>query len=111
MHETGFAKSWSIGASLVLKIFHRTPVVCGEFSKMLISRYPRVRLIMQPSLLVKLPDFIFGIPNKRTIDANSYLTPVLQKSHFLAAILLRYDVAWFSIMSSLTFASITCTKS
>ena len=59
---------------------------------MLISRSLRVRLIMQPSLLVKLPDFIFGIPNKHTIDANSHLTsagkhgakpnPSLQKSQF-----------------------------
>ena len=52
MHETGFAQSWSIGASLGLKIFHCTPVVCEDFSRMLISRSPRVRLIMQPSLLV-----------------------------------------------------------
>ena len=77
MHETGFAQSWAIGASgasLGLKIFHRAPVVCGEFSRMLILRSPGVRLIMQPSLLVKLPDFIFAIPNKRTIDANSHLT-------------------------------------
>ena len=76
MHETGFAQSWSIGASLGLKIFHRAPVVCGEFSRMLISRSPRVRLIMQSSILVKLPDFIFGIQNKYIIDANSHLTSV-----------------------------------
>ena len=63
-----------------------------------------VRLIMQPSLLIKLPDFIFGIPNKRTMNANSHLTSAgkhgtkpnlsLQKSRFLAAILPSYDVVW-----------------
>ena len=75
VHETGFTQSQSIGASLGLKLFHSALVLCGEFSRMLISKSHRVRLIMQPSLLVKLPDFIFGIPNKRTIDANSHLTP------------------------------------
>ena len=92
MHETGFAQSRSIGASLGLKLFHSALVVCGEYSRTLISRSHRVRLTMQPSLLVKLPDFVFGIPNKRTIDANSHLTsagkhgskpnPSLQKSLF-----------------------------
>ena len=96
MHETGFAQSWSIGASLGLKIFHCTPVVCEDFSRMLISRSPRVRLIMQPSLLVKLPDFIFGIPNKHIIETNSHLTsagkhgtklsPSLQKRRFAEVI-------------------------
>ena len=31
---------------------------------------------MQPFLLVKLPEFVFDILNKRTIDANSRYPPV-----------------------------------
>ena len=78
-----------------LKLFHSSLVVCREFSRMLISRSHRGRLIMQPSLLVKLPAFIFGIPNKCTIDVNSHLTsagkhsskpnPSLQKRRFFGS--------------------------
>ena len=116
MHETGFAQSWSIGASLGLKIFHRAPVVCGEFRKILISRSPRVRLIMQSFLLVKLPDFIFGIPNKRIIDAHSHLTsagkhgakpsPSLQRRRFAEVIF--YHSIHFGVTSQYS-ADITLT--
>ena len=31
---------------------------------------------MQPFLLVKLPEFLFNIPNRRTIDANTRCPPI-----------------------------------
>ena len=78
-----------------LNLFHSALLVCREFSRMLISRSHRGRLIMQPSLLVKLPAFIFGIKNKCAIDANSHLTsagkhsskpnPSLQKRGFFGS--------------------------
>ena len=56
LHNLGQLKHlWAI------KLFHSVIVVCREFSRMLISRSHRGRLIMQPSLPVKFPAFIFGI--------------------------------------------------
>ena len=75
---------------------------------------------MQPSLVVKLSDFIICIPNKRTIDSNSRPPsagkhsaepyPSLPKRRIFAAILVSYDVRVF-ITSSLTRNFITCAKS
>ena len=107
VNETGFAQTWWKRAYFGLKIFYRAPVVGGEFSRMLISMSLRVRLIMQPSLLVKLPDFTFGIQNKRFIHANSNLTsagkhsakqsPSLQKRRFAKVI--PYHSINFCVMS------------